>query len=233
MADLDDLSWRVPTRRARCPTRAGGSGRQPPGRPRHAVPLPCDHGRGAWTPADTVVRRSSHSLTGTGSILPRQPRREVAHLHRGRPSPPDSERGSPTTISTASSSATSGASRSRSTRPAADRLDRGGQEPVGVAAGDADPGVAQIDAEPHAGAHVRQRSARPAIRATSAGDQRQGLVEAGGVGAAALGDVVLAAAAAAEHPAATRTRSLALRPRLAGRVVERGDHADLAVVGRR
>src|SRR5262249_31133805 len=39
--------------------------------------------------------------------------------------------------------------------PAGDRLDRGGEDPVGVARGDPDPGVPDVDREPTSSAHVR------------------------------------------------------------------------------
>ena len=81
-------------------------------------------------------------------------------------------------------------------------LDRGRQEPGRVAAGHPDPGVAGVEAEPDAVPHVATPEAarRRAFR-TSARDELERLVDPGGVGAAALGDVVLAAALAADQRA--------------------------------
>ena len=117
--------------------------------------------------------------------------------------------------------------------PRADGLHRGGQEPGRVAAGDADPGVAGVDPEPYAVSHGRPQ-ASAAARPTSALDRGQRLVDAARVGAAALGDVVLAAAACRRaHRHAAATSVVRRDARVARRVVDRDHDGDLAVAGRR
>ncbi len=79
-------------------------------------------------------------------------------------------------------------------------------------------------AEPYAVAH---RPQAPAARATSVGHQRQRLVDPGGVGAAALRDVGLAAALAADQRADGADQVVGADAAGARLVVDRGDHGDL------
>ena len=100
--------------------------------------------------------------------------------------------------------------RRRSPWPRLQRLDRGRDQPGGVAGRDPDPDRADVDAEPPdacpSHAHVLPVTRWPTVCSTAP----QRLVHLGRVGAAALGDVVLAAATAAEH--ARRRPAPAHRP---------------------
>ena len=80
----------------------------------------------------------------------------------------------------------------------AQRAHRGRDQPRGVAGRDADPDRADVDAEPDAWSHAASVAAGDPL-AHRVLDRPQRLVDLAGVGAAALGDVVLAAATAAEH----------------------------------
>ena len=150
-----------------------------------------------------MVRRSSTSRTGSGASAAARVAAHARVLTAAGPSPPDSERGSPTTTSTASSLGRQPRDPAQVALAPPHRLDRGRQEPGRVAARDADPGVAGVDAEPYAVSH-RPRSALATSRPTWSTSERtsvERLVDAARVAAAALGDVVLAAAAAADERA--------------------------------
>ena len=176
--------------------------------------------------ASTVVSRSSTRRTGTGATRAATRRYLRARAAAG-PSCPDSDRGSPTTTSTASCSAPARRSL-ESARPAAGspsagghRLHRRGEQPVGVAAGRPRRAPPDVDAEPHAasqGSGISRRAPRRAL------DGRERLGDLGRVLAAALGDVVLAAAAAAEGLGGDPDQLAGLDAALAGRLV--GGHDD-------
>ena len=91
----------------------------------------------------------------------------VRTLAAAGPSPPDSERGRPTTRSTASSSAAIAAEPGQVTGAATYGLDRGRDQPRGVGAGHADAHVTDVDADPHPAAHQRWVAARPTSCSTS------------------------------------------------------------------
>ena len=197
----------------------------------------------------TVVSRSSTSRTalGRGSAAPAAGRRAASRaarpLARSRilaaagPSPPDSERGSPTTISTGSYSAISGEQPVQLAVPGRHGRDRERQRGGPVAGRHPDPGVAQIQREPDAATHggpPARPSDAPRVPCEHPGDSRRpgsectaragaqlppsasahaicrtcpiacstavsAAADCDAVAAAALGDVVLAAAATAQR----------------------------------
>ena len=88
--------------RVRSPVRAAGSRRRRPGRPPPGASAPCVPGRAAAPPPSRCSGARRHSLTGTGATRRGQPSRRTSRtLPAAGPSPPDSERGRPTTTSTA------------------------------------------------------------------------------------------------------------------------------------
>ena len=193
---------------------------------------PCDPGRAASPPRTpwSAARRPAAPAPGQ---LARQPAGELAHLDRGRaPRRPDSERGSPTTTSTASSSASSAAdpgqvavARARPSRPGSRGSPDGSLRATPIRAS---PGSMP--------SRTPCRNVRPDRPGgpTSARHQGQRLVDPGRVGAAALGDVVLAAALAADQRADRADQRVgADSPRPRRLVVDRGHDRDLAVGWRR
>ena len=182
--------------------------------------------------AETVLSRSSKSRTPTP--VGREHRGQRAGERRGPWRPPAPRRRTRSGAGRRpprppSCSSTSAASRSRSPRPRATVSTGRGDEPVGVATGDADAHVAHVDAEPT----LAPRLTRPGARSTSARTSASAWS---------------ACAASAPPPCATsslppplppsaavgdldqRVRRQAPRARL---VVDRDDHRRLAVDGRR
>ena len=196
---LDDLSWCDVRSRARCPGRAAGSPPPQPGRPRPAV----------RHPSSPVAQ---HSLrTHRGQTLVLQPHRRPARSARRAgartrgSSPPPGPR--PRTASAAARPrprpprvlrATSRAIRARSPLPRRTVSTGVARNPVGSLR--ATPIRASPGSTPRRTPSLT-RSALPGglgrHRRPRTGGQR--LVDPRGVGAAALGDVVLAAAAAADQ----------------------------------
>ena len=146
----------------------------------------------------------------------REPTGVVPRERAASPSSPESSRGSPTTTSIASSSSTRAAIAARSLSPSTSRGSvRTGwaKHARGVRRGDADAGVAHVDADacPGTGSHgVGQASGAPVAQLVLDGAERRGDLRR--VGAAALGEVVLAATTAAERLGRDLDEGTGLRP---------------------
>ncbi len=141
-------------------------------------------------------QRSSTSRTGTRRHPPGQRgRRTRAPWPPPVPRRPDRDRGSPTTTSTAPSSSAMRRDPGQVALAAPHRLDRGRQEARTGRCGRRRSGRPRGRCR----AGRRTRISRQPTAADLGADQRHGLVDPGGVGATALGDVVLAAALAADQ----------------------------------